>query len=261
MKTNTVKTKLAAGGISIGTMVFEFNTTGIGRIAASAGAEFIIFDSEHTGWSVETLRMLIATSQSADTLPFVRVPATQYHLLSRPLDVGAMGLMVPMVEDAAQAKVIVHSSKYHPIGGRGTGFGLSHDDFIGGDVGPKMERANRETFLIAQIETGKGVENADEIAAVEGIDCLWVGHFDLSQSLGIPGQFDHPRFLKAIDHVLDVCRARGKAPGILAGSVDVANAWIDRGFRAVAYGGDLWVYQQALTEGIGAIENHVARKK
>jgi 2-dehydro-3-deoxyglucarate aldolase/4-hydroxy-2-oxoheptanedioate aldolase len=253
MRENTVKRAVAAGGTSIGTMVFEFNTTGIGRIVAEAGAEFVVFDMEHTGWSIETIRMLIATTRAASTIPMVRVPATQYHLLSRPLDVGAMGLMVPMVEDVEQAKVIVRSAKYFPEGGRGAAFGVAHDDYTGGDVAAKMASANKEIFLIAQIETAKGVDNADAIAAVDGIDCLWIGHFDLTQSLGIPAQFDHPVFEAAVDQVLAACAAHGKTPGIMAGSVEVGQQWLNRGFRAVAYSGDLWILQQALGDGIAAL--------
>src|SRR5262245_42838212 len=98
MQENSLKRRLSEGGVAIGTMVFEFGTTGIARIAAAAGADFVCFDMEHTGWSIETVRMLFATSRAAETVPLVRVPATDYHLLARPLDVGAMGLMVPMVE-------------------------------------------------------------------------------------------------------------------------------------------------------------------
>ncbi len=122
MRANTVKHVLAAGGTSVGTMVFEFNTTGIGRIAASAGAEFVIFDMEHTGWSTETIRMLMATTRAADTIPLVRVPATQYHLLSRPLDVGAMGLMVPMVERcraSAPHRPLVENTFHKGVAGAG----------------------------------------------------------------------------------------------------------------------------------------------
>jgi 2-keto-3-deoxy-L-rhamnonate aldolase RhmA len=253
MRENTVKRTLAAGGTSIGTMVFEFSTTGIGRIVAEAGAEFVVFDMEHTGWSIETIRMLIATTRAAETVPMVRVPATQYHLLSRPLDLGAMGLMVPMVEDAEQAKLIVRSAKYFPEGGRGAAFGVAHDDYTGGDVVTKMASANAETFLIAQIETAKGVDNAEAIATVDGIDCLWIGHFDLTQSLGIPAQFENPVFLEAVDKVLAACAARSKPAGIMAGSVEAGHQWIGRGFRAVAYSGDLWILQQALADGIGAL--------
>lgn len=258
MRANTVKRTLAAGGVAIGTMIFEFSTTGIGRIAAAAGADFVIFDMEHTGWSIETIRMLVATTRAAETAPLVRVPATQYHLLVRPLDVGAMGLMVPMVEDEEQARLIVRSAKYAPDGARGTAFAIAHDDYEPGDVAAKMRSANEEGLLIAQIETARGVENVDAIAAVAGIDVLWIGHFDLTASLGVPAQFDHPRFTGAVARVVEACRRHGKTAGIMASDVQNALDWIDQGFRAVAYSGDLWLYGRALAEGISAVRSGTA---
>jgi len=258
MRTNHVKQTLAAGGTSIGTMIFEFSTTGIGRISAEAGAEFLIFDMEHTGWSIETIRGLIATTRSSNAIPMVRVPATEYHLISRPLDAGAMGIMVPMVETVEQAQLIVNSAKYPPAGGRGCAFGVSHDDYTGGDVFAKMTSANNEIFLMPQIETVKGVENCEAIAALDGVDCLWIGHFDLTASMGIHAQFDHPDFLAAIDRVVAACNAHGKVAGIMAGNVEVGKQWMAKGFRAIAYSGDLWVYQQALAQGISELKASVS---
>src|SRR6476619_5780958 len=119
MQPNHVKRKIQSGGTSIGTFVFEFNTTGIGRIAAEAGAEFTVFDMEHTGWTIETIRLLVATTRSTGMIPLVRVPATEYHFLARALDMGALGIMVPMVESAAQATAIAAATKYPPLGRRG----------------------------------------------------------------------------------------------------------------------------------------------
>lgn len=253
MRPNAPKQKVAEGGVSLGTMVFEFASSGIGRLSAAAGAEFIIYDMEHTGWSIETIRGLMATTRAADIVPMVRVPATEYHLLARPLDVGAMGLMVPMVESVAQAEKIVSSAKYPPQGRRGAAFTIAHDDYAGGDIVEKMTSANHETLLMAQIETVAGVAAAREIAAIDGIDVLWVGHFDLSASLGVPGQFDHPDYLRAIDRVLEACAQHGKTPGIMAGDVAMGRSCLAQGFRMVAYGGDLWLYQRALQEGIDAL--------
>jgi 2-keto-3-deoxy-L-rhamnonate aldolase RhmA len=253
VRENKVKRVIADGGRSLGTMVFEFASTGIGRLAAEAGAEFVIYDMEHTGWSIETIRGLIATTRAADTIPMVRVPATEYHLLSRPLDVGAMGLMVPMVESEAQARLIADSAKYPPAGRRGAAFGVAHDDYAGGDIVAKMQSANDEILLIAQIETAAGVENVDAIAAVPGIDVLWIGHFDLSNSLGVAGQFTHPTYTTAVDKVLAACAKHGKTPGIMAGDVATAQAQLDQGFRIMAYNGDLWLYQTALRQGLDAL--------
>lgn len=256
MRSNHVKNKLRAGGRSIGTFIFEFNTTGMGRIVSEAGADFAVFDMEHTGWSVESIRMLIATTRSTNLIPYVRIPATDYHFIARVLDMGAMGIMVPMVESAEQAQVIVASAKYPPVGRRGAAFGIAHDDYGGGDIVDKIVTANNETHLIAQIETAAGVENVDAIAAVDGIDVLWIGHFDLSNSLGIPGQFDHPRFKDALAAVLAACRRHHKAPGFMAGSIDNGKSLLDQGFRMLAYGGDLWLYQNAVRDGVNALNQH-----
>ena len=255
MRNNEVKQTLSQGGISTGTMVFEFNTSGIARIAAGAGAEFLVFDMEHTGWSIETIRSLMATSRAADIVPIVRVPTTEYHFFSRSLDVGAMGLMVPMVETEAQAKIIVDSAKYPPMGKRGAAFGVAHDDYGEGNILDKMSNINQEVLLIAQIETVQGLENADKIAALDGIDILWIGHFDLTNSMEIPGQFDHPKYLQAVDHVAEICQKHGKSAGFMASNVEEGRSMREKGFRCLAFGGDLWLYKQALQQGIKALNN------
>jgi 2-keto-3-deoxy-L-rhamnonate aldolase RhmA len=260
MKDNPVKRKLAQGGTPLGTMVFEFSTPGIARIAAAAGAEFAVFDMEHTGWSVETVRMLMATSRSTDLVPIVRVPATEYHFIARVLDMGAMGLMFPMVESEEQARSIVNSAKYPPVGRRGAAFGIAHDDYQGGDVLAKIRSANEEQLLIAQIETAAGLENVEAIAAVDGIDVLWIGQFDLTNSLGIPAQFDHPQFQQAVDRVLAACAKHGKTAGYMALSIAEADDMLSRGFRCLAYGGDLWLYQQTLQQGLETIRRESLSK-
>ena len=252
MRANQVKRALAAGDRSLGTMIFEFPTTGIGRIAAAAGAEFVIYDMEHTGWSIETIRGLMASSRAADLVPMVRIPATEYHLIARPLDVGAMGLMVPMVESAEQARRSSIRPSTRRRSPRSSLWGRPRR-LHGGDIIEKMESANDEVLLIAQIETARGVENVDAIAAVDGIDVLWIGHFDLTNSLGIPGQFSHPTYLEAVERVLEACHRHGKAPGIMAGAVADGQALLQQGFRAMAYSGDLWIYQLALRQGLDAL--------
>jgi 2-dehydro-3-deoxyglucarate aldolase/4-hydroxy-2-oxoheptanedioate aldolase len=256
MKTNHVKQKLLAGQRSFGTMVFEFATPGIARIAAEAGAEFAVLDMEHTGWSVETIKMLIATSRAANLAPFVRVPAVEYHFIARVLDMGALGIMCPMVESAEQARRMVASAKYPPVGRRGAAFGIAHDDYSGGSLLDKIASANRESLLIAQIETAAGVEHVEAIAAVEEIDVLWIGQYDLSLSLGAPGQFETPQFTDATDRVLAACRKYGKTAGIMPTDIANGKLVLEQGFRIVAYSGDLWIYQTALRQGIAALREH-----
>ena len=254
MRENKVKKKLAAGEISLGTFVFEFNTTGIARLAAGAGAEFVVFDIEHTGWGFETMRMLMATTPR-EIAPIVRIPATEYHFVARVLDVGAMGIMVPMVNSGEQAEAIVRYAKYPPDGGRGAAFGVAHDDYQADDILTTMQSSNREQLLIAQIESDEGLSNVEAIASVEGIDVLWIGHFDLTNSLGISGQFDHPQFLDAVARISRACRDHNKIGGMMASGVDNAKWLVEQGFRMQAFGGDLWLYQQALRDGLRAVRD------
>ncbi|HYH67820.1 MAG TPA: aldolase/citrate lyase family protein [Urbifossiella sp.] len=253
MRANPVKRALRDGGTAVGTFVFEFATTGIARLAAGAGAEFVVFDLEHTGWSMETLRGVLAGA-APPLVPVVRVPATEYHFIARALDVGAMGVMVPMVESADQARRVVAAAKYPPAGRRGAAFGVAHDDYRGGDILATMAAANAEGLLIAQIETAAGVREAEAVAAVDGIDVLWVGHFDLTNSMGIPGQFDHPDFLRAVRDVAAAAQRHGKAAGFMCTDVAGGRALLEQGYRALAYGGDLWLYQQALRAGVAGLK-------
>jgi len=253
MNDNPVKRKLRSGGVAMGVMVMEFATTGIGRLSAEAGAEFAVFDMEHTGWSLETIKMLIATSRSVDLVPIVRPPVTDYHHIAHAMDVGAMGLLIPLVGSAEQIRFAIECASYPPRGKRGCAFGMSHDDYKLGDQAEKIRKANDELLVIAQIETVEGLENVDAIAAVDGVDALWLGQFDLTTSLGIPGQFDHPKFTDAVRRVLDACQKHGKA-ATLAG-LDVAElaAGPANGFRLLVYLADLWIYQQALRKCFGTI--------
>ncbi|MEM7234568.1 MAG: aldolase/citrate lyase family protein, partial [Planctomycetota bacterium] len=118
MRPNPVKKTLREGGTSFGTFLFEFSSTGAATVAANSGAEFVIFDMEHTGWSVETIRVLLAATRSANTIPCVRVPKSEYHFIARVLDMGAMGIMVPMVESPEEAEHIVSCTRYPPQGGK-----------------------------------------------------------------------------------------------------------------------------------------------
>ena len=118
-----------------------------------------------------------------------------------------------------------------------------------------MSSINQEILLIAQIETVQGLENADKIAALDGIDVLWIGHFDLTNSMEIPGQFAHPKYLQAVTHVAEICLKHGKSAGFMASNVKEGCSMQDKGFRCLAYGGDLWLYKQALRQGISALKN------
>ena len=253
MKPNSVKRSLAAGEVVLGVFVMEFSTPGIASILEQAGAAFVVYDQEHSGFGTDTVRQLLSYNRGLSLVPFVRVPDTHYDFMARALDCGAKGIMVPNVESEAQAREIVRSCKYAPLGARGTTANIAHDDFSSGDLAQKLRTANEETLILAQIESEAGVANIDAILAVEGIDIAWVGHNDLSVSMGIPGQVDHPRVVAALERVAEACQKHGKTAGRLVPDVETALLWIEKGYRCIAYSNDIRLLQTALRQGITEI--------
>jgi 2-dehydro-3-deoxyglucarate aldolase/4-hydroxy-2-oxoheptanedioate aldolase len=171
--------------------------------------------------------------------------------------------MVPNVESAEQAKRIVGFVKYGPAGGRGLGLGTAHNDFAPPKPEEFLPEANRNTTVICQIESVLGVRNSGSIAEVPGVDILWVGQFDLTQSMGIVGQFEHERFLDALRSVATAAREHGKAAGIQPGTAQQAADWHSIGYNVISAGSDAQTYRAALIRAaseIRRLENLPLRK-
>jgi len=249
---NSVKETLAGGGVALGSMVFEFFTPGIARICANAGAQFVMYCMEHTGAGYETLKPQFALCRALGVAPLVRVPATEYHFVARALDSGALGIMVPLVDTREQAERIVSFTRYPPEGRRGAAFGFAHDDYQGGDVLQKMRAIHRRTLVICMIETRAGLENVEAIAAVPGVDVVWLGHFDLTNFLGIPGNFSHPMYRDAVKRIAAAARKHGKAAGYMAASADLGREYLEHGYRMIATGTDQGLLQNAIGQLISA---------
>jgi len=245
--------------LKVGHFIVEFATPGIGQILKAAGCDFALFDTEHSGFGFETMKSALRYMQAADLPTIVRVPSKEYHHIARAADMGAEGVMLPMVNNAAEAQGILDCLKYVPEGRRGVALQIAHDRYLPGAVLDKLAAANRRTVLFAQIETRDGVENADAIAALPGVDCLWVGHFDLSASLGIPGQFDHKDFTDAIASVTQAARRHGKALGRLVPTVADGVALYRAGFDFICYSGDVWALYGAVRAGVAEIRELAAK--
>jgi 2-dehydro-3-deoxyglucarate aldolase/4-hydroxy-2-oxoheptanedioate aldolase len=166
--------------------------------------------------------------------------------------------MVANVETPEQAREIVSAVKYAPMGHRGVGLGTSHTDFVVPDPASYFREANENTTVIAMIESPRGVANAEAIAATPGVDVLWVGHFDLTQAMGIPAQFHHANFLAAIQKVIAATRKHNKIAGINPSVPEQAEEWIAAGFNAISWGNDVTVYRNALTPAIQSLRRRVA---
>ena len=231
-------------------MVFEFFTPGIARLCANAGAEFVMYCMEHTGAGFETLKPQFALCRAIGVTPLVRVPATEYHFVARALDVGALGVMVPLVDTAEQAARIVSFTRYPPQGRRGAAFGFAHDDYQGGDgeeaLRAKMRAIHERTLVICMIETRAGLDNVEAIAAVDGVDVIWLGHFDLTNFLGIPGQFSHPQYREAVKRIAAAAKKHGKSAGYMAASEELGREYLGHGYRMIASGTDQGLLQNAI---------------
>ncbi len=254
MRENPLKTRLQRGETAFGTMVFEFASPGLARVCANSGADFILLDREHSGWSFETIKAQIGFALGAGIVPIVNTSGDAYNEITLSLDLGAMGVMIPVVETRAQAEAVVRATRYPPHGTRGSAFGVAHTDYEIGDVPATIAAANARTMVVVKLETAKGCANADEIMSVPGVDVGFVGHTDLSVSLGRPQDFAHPDFLAARDNVVAACRRHGKAAGCLVGSPEWGRAWIAAGFTMVSYLGDIWLLGGALRSGIDAMK-------
>lgn len=261
MATPGLKEMAQSRELKVGHFIVEFATPGIGQILKSAGCDFALFDCEHSGFGFETMKSVLRYMQAADLPTIVRVPSKEYHHIARAADMGAEGIMLPMVGSPDEARAILDSMKYHPLGHRGVALAVAHDRYRPGPTLEKLAAANRWTTLFAQIETRQGVENADAIAAIDGVDCLWVGHFDLSASLGIPGEFEHQDFTDAVQTVIKACRKHGKSAGRLVPTVDEGVTFHEAGFDFICYSGDVWALHGAVQQAVNAIRERTAPAK
>jgi 2-keto-3-deoxy-L-rhamnonate aldolase RhmA len=242
---NRVKDKLKKGEVVYGQMVLELFSSGVGHMLAASGMEFVLFDMEHGRCDIALAADMITFCRSTDIVPMVRVPDANVAPLSRVLDLGARGVMVPRVETRAQMLDVVAQLKYAPEGRRGVALGIAHDLYRPG--GPSsFAEANADIMVIALLETARAFEHLDEIVSVPGLDVAWMGHYDLTVSMGIPAQFDHPRFLAAMDMLVDCCQRQNVAPGFLPATPADTIHWIKKGFRMISLGSDIGVYMNAI---------------
>ncbi len=255
MAKKSLKQRAMAGETVLGAMVFEFFSPGTAQVLAHAGAEFVIYDMEHTGISLETVKTQVAHCRGIGVAPMVRVPRGEYHFLARALDIGCQGVMIPMVESVEQAKAIVEATHYPPNGRRGAAFSFAHDDYAPGDPYAKMKTADARNLTIALIETERGIEHVEAIAALPGIDVLWLGHFDLTNFLGIPGQFDHPKFVDAVKRIVAAGRKHKKGLGFMAADATWAKQYKELGFNMLATGTDHGILMAGVRSILASVED------
>jgi len=233
MKTNSVKQALREGRLQLGTGFAQLRSQDVVRILAAAGFDWAFLDAEHGGFDQETLQDLCRIAVRCGLSPIVRVADLQYSLIARALDCGAEGVIFPRVEDPDLLQKAVSWTKFPPVGIRGMGLTPLHVDFEPASIPQIMEHMNREQMVILQIETVKAVEARDELLSVPNIDAVMIGPVDLSISLGVPGEFEHPKMIETVEKIVASCKAHGVAPGAQARNLALAKRWKDMGMTFV----------------------------
>ncbi|MCA1023839.1 HpcH/HpaI aldolase family protein [Halobacillus litoralis] len=237
IKENFIKNKLEEGDSVIGTFVKMADSSSV-EIMGMAGFDFIVIDSEHVGFNIETITHLIRTAELYQMVPIIRVKRNEKTEILQALDCGALGVQVPNVDTHTDAKNIVQSTKYDPIGSRG--FAPSHRAAGFGMMNIKeyVELTNKETMIICHCETVESINNIEEILSEKEVDVVFIGPMDLSQSLGVIGESDHPKVKAAITQVVKKIKAAGKVVGMVAPNAKVAREYINMGVQYVTISSD-----------------------
>ena len=234
-----LRKRVLAGECIYGMMIRQSRDPGTPAIFAAAGYDFCFFDMEHGNYSMETVADLIRGCKSVGIGSIIRVPHLETHFISRVLDAGAEGIMVPMTSRREQAERIVRYSKFTPLGARGFGNQTGQTDYQVRKTVEFMKEANDNTFIVAQIETKEAIENIEEILDVEGIDVGLIGPNDLSISLGVPDLMGSEVMTQAIDRVVQAAKKKKKASGMHIGSIDALKKWRSKGMTVLAYSTDI----------------------
>ncbi len=239
MRWSGLRKKVLAGECVYGTMIRLARDPGAPAVYKAAGYDFVFIDMEHGSYSMETIADLVRGAKSVGIGTIIRVPRLETFFISRVLDAGAEGIMVPMTSTREDAEAIARFSKYIPIGQRGFGSGSGMTDYAPVKTIEFMKEANEHTLIVAQIETREAIDNIDAILSVEGIDVGLIGPNDLSIALGIPDQMNSEIQTKAIEKVVETAKKRGKASGIHIAGVDAIKKWRAKGMTVLACNTDI----------------------
>ena len=223
------------------------------EVIGHAGFDFCILDMEHGPANLETLQNLIRAAELTGVLPIVRTRDMCPESIAQPLDLGAAGIQVPQVASKAEAEAVVDAAKFSPLGHRGVCRFVRAANFSALDRTAYFPQANN-ALVILQLE-GTHLGEYDKIADIPGVDILFIGPYDLSQALGIPGEIEHPRVLEEMRKIIGVAKRKNKTIGVFADSLPQAQRWIDAGVQYIAYSVDVGLFYTACRETVTSLKN------
>ena len=239
-----LKRKLQAGETVVGPFVIIPSAALVDTLGYS-GMDFCILDTEHGPLSMETVADLVIAAQGSGVAPIVRVGENDEWPILRALDIGAEGVQVPQVNVVDDARRVVRAAKYSPLGERGVSVFTRAGNYYKDDAEGHPERQNDETMTVVHIEGKAGLDNLDEIMTVDGIDVLFLGPYDISQSLGVPGDVRSKIVEDALKEAASRARAQGRVVGSYAKDVEMGKWLIDLGVQYLSINVDTTIYMQA----------------
>jgi len=247
-----LKDKMRAGDFCIGPFL-KAGSAAMVEVTGYAGLDFVLLDMEHGPLSYEALEHQILAAERVGIAPIVRVEAITESAIMRPLDKGAAGLLVPHVDCGQMAKDVVCFSRFAPQGQRGMDIYARAAQY--GHLPKKeyLQKANQGSLLALQIEGAEGMRRLDEILAVPGSDVIFVGPYDLSQSLGVPGEINHPEVVRTVEQIVEKTRQSGRHVGIYVDDVEAAKRWIGLGVQFLALSVDTAIYYQGCKRIVAAL--------
>lgn len=262
MRANHVRRRLQAGEPSVGTWL-ALPSPEAAEHLATLGFDWLVVDTEHNAIDIRTLSQMFGAIAPSGVAPMVRIPWNTGENIKRVLDAGAWGIVVPMVNSRAEAELAVESSRYPPKGARSVGGGMTGLRF-GTTGGEYLKHADDEILVVIQIEHITGVEHADEILSVPGVDACFIGPNDLAASMGIgvgvPLESDHPQLVEAIEHIRETCVKHGVAPGVHTSGANGVNQRIAEGFQFLAMASELRYLLSSLNDELGALNWKAAER-
>jgi 2-keto-3-deoxy-L-rhamnonate aldolase RhmA len=256
MRINKLRSTLKAGDVALGTLLWGTHGRGVIYTLAAAGMDFVMICMEHSDYSLATVTEMVAHAHAAGISPIVRIPDLQYEWITRLLDNGCQSLILPHARSGQEVRRFIDLAKYHPEGRRGMAIYLgASTNYV--DVPPTeaMAHGNSNTLLAVLIETREAVENLEEML-LPGIDLVLVGHQDLSQSLGVPGDYGHPLLRAANDKIGKLCKARGIAIAGAVNQPDNLPAIVESGAQFLLYGTDLILIRREAQRAAAALASY-----
>ncbi len=234
MTTNKTKAKLKAGETVIGCFMRHADP-GLAEVVGYLGWDYLIFDGEHSPLSPRECEHLARVCELTGVTPIVRVPSNMPWLIGQLFDAGMQGVQIPMINSGAEALIAARAAKYHPMGTRGlaTTRASHFGQILPFSIADHVASSNAETLVIAQVETPASIEQLPLILEVPEIDVIFIGPNDLSLSLGVPGDLQHPKVQQAFDTIISAVTKTDKALGVLVPNVEAALQWQSRGVRYI----------------------------